>query len=193
MIQHIQRFSRKKHIFGTCWIFSAQRTTFWAMLNLFCWKNHFLGYVEFFPLKEAPFFKSASFCWNVEYVRSCWMPFPKKVLLSAEMLNMLNYFASIWSLLASHRPKKTQHIQHIQHFSRKKHIFQTLGPTWFNIFNISAERSTFLIPLAFFLLKCWICWIFWGGHLFNSDWVWQGPHTAEIEHFYQKRTPVLQK
>ena len=51
-IQHIQHFSRKKHIFGTCWILSAERTTFWAMLNFFCWKNHFLGHVEFSLLKE---------------------------------------------------------------------------------------------------------------------------------------------
>ena len=138
--------------------------------------------LHFFPWKKPFFQKSASFCWNVECVRSCWMPFPKKVLLSAEMLNMLNYFASSWSLLASHRPQKIQHIQHIQHFSRKKHIFQTLDPTWSNIFNISAERSTFLIPLAFFLLKCWICWIFWGVIF----WLWKGPQTAEIEHFYKK-------
>ena len=78
------------------------------------------------------------------------MPFPKKVLLSAEMsnmLNMLNYFASIWSLLASHRPKNSTYstyatfqqkeahfsdtrsnmIQYIQHFSRKKHISNSIG------------------------------------------------------------------
>ena len=137
------------------------------MLNFFCWKNHFLGYVEFFPLKEALFFQeSASFCWSVEYVESCWILCSKNVLLSAEMLNMLNmlnYFASSWSPLASHRPKKIQHIQHIQHFSRKKHIFQTLDPTWSNIFNISAERSTFSAHVEFFLLKEPLfgpCWIF---------------------------------
>ena len=137
-------FSRKKHIFGTCWIFSVERTTFWAMLNFSAERTTFWVMLNFSPETSSFFQKSASFCWNVEYVRSCWMPFPKKVLLSAEMLNMLNmlnYFASIWSLLASHRPQKIQHIQHIQHFSRKKHIFQTLDPTWFNIFNISAERK----------------------------------------------------
>ena len=127
------------------------------MLNFFCWKNHVLGYVEFFPLKEALFFpKSASFCWNVEYVRSCWMPFPKKVLLSAEMLNMLNYFASSWSFWPPIDPKNSTYSTSQQ----KEAHFQTLDPTWSNIFNVSAERSTFLIPLAFFLLKCWICWIF---------------------------------
>ena len=128
MIQHIQHFSRKKHIWYTCWIIFHEITTFGAMLNFFPWKNHFLGHVEFSPQKEAFFQKCASFCWNVEYVRSCWMPFPKKVLLSAEMLNMLNtlnYFGSIWSLLAFHRPKIIQHIQHIQHFQQKEaHFFE---------------------------------------------------------------------
>ena len=42
------------------------------------------------------------------------------------------------------RPKIIQHIQHIQHFSRKKHFFRKRHSTWSNIFNISAERSTFL-------------------------------------------------
>ena len=43
----------------------------------------------------------------------------------------------------AHGAENIQHIQHIQHFSRKKRVFGTLDPTWFNIFNISAERSTF--------------------------------------------------
>ena len=122
--------------------------------------------LNFFPWKKPFFSKNASFCWNVEYVESCWILCSKNVLLSAEMLNMLNmlnYFASSWSLLASHRPKKIQHIQHIQHFCRKKHIFQTLDPTWSNIFNISAERSTFSAHVEFFLLKEPLfgpCWIF---------------------------------
>ena len=37
--------------------------------------------------------------------------------------------------------KNIQHIQHIQHFPRKKHIFQNHTK---NMFNIFAERSTFL-------------------------------------------------
>ena len=135
------------------------------MLNFFCWKNHFLGHVEFFLLKEphfglcwifsperSPFFqKSASFCWNVEYVESCWMYLAENMLLSAEMLNMLNmlkYFASSWCQTGPTRAKTIQHIQHIQHFSRKEHIFRTWDPTWFNIFNISAERSTFWLECS---------------------------------------------
>ena len=111
------------------------------MLNFFCWKNHFLGHVEFFllkeplfgpcwifPQKEAFFQKCASFCWDVEYVRSCWMPFPKKMLLSAEMLNMLNmlnYFGSIWSLLAFHRHKIIQHDSTYSTFQQKEaHFFE---------------------------------------------------------------------
>ena len=61
MIQHIQHFSRKKHIWDTGWIMSPEITTFWARLNYFPWKNHI---------------------------------FEKKMLLSAEMLNMMNHFAS---------------------------------------------------------------------------------------------------
>ena len=112
------------------------------------------------------FQKCASFCWNVEYVRSCWMPFPKKVLLSAEMLNMLNmlkYFGSIWSLLAFHRPKIIQHIQHIQLFSRKKHIFSKIGSNmiqhiqhfsrkkhiWYTCWIIFPEITTFGAMLNF--------------------------------------------
>ena len=157
MIQHIQHFSRKKHIWYTCWIIFPEIITFWAVLSFFPWKNHFLGHVEFFPQKEAFFFKNVllsaemlNMLDHVEYL------FWKKVLLSAEMLNMLNmlnYFGSIWSFLAFHRPKIIQHIQHIQHFSRKKHIFRKLDPTWFNIFNISAERSTFDTHVELFPLK----------------------------------------
>ena len=69
----------------------------------------------------------------------------ENVLLSAEMLNMLNALG-LWSEICAkleepNGPKNIQHIQHIQHFSRKKHFFGTLDPTWFSIFNISAERS----------------------------------------------------
>ena len=52
--------------------------------------------------------------------------FRKNVLLSAEklnMLNMLNYFGSMEGPKGPNRPKIIQHIQHIQHFSRKKHFF----------------------------------------------------------------------
>ena len=72
------------------------------MLNYFPWNNHFLGYVELFPLKEPHFWKICFFllkCWI------CWIILPLVVPL------------------AFHRPKIIQHIQHIQHFSRKKHIF----------------------------------------------------------------------
>ena len=166
-IQHSQHFSRKKHIFRTfdpTWfnifnmsaerstcpahveIFLLKETLFWAMLNYFPWKNHCLGHVESFPLKE-PFF-------NYIFLRKCWI-----------------CWASIWSLQAYHRPKIIQHIQHIQHFSTKKHIFRTSAPTWFNIFNISAERSTFPVdPLLKDLM----------------------PRTGEIEHFFKNRPPSVE-
>ena len=66
----------------------------------------------------------------------------EKTLLSAEMLNMLNVLG-LWSEISVQleEPHGPKNIQHIQHFSRKKRFFGTLDPTWFNIFNISAERS----------------------------------------------------
>ena len=60
------------------------------------------------------------------------------------MLNMLNFFGSMGGQTGPNRGKIIQHIQHIQHFSRKKHFFGKRHSTWSNIFNISAERSTFL-------------------------------------------------
>ena len=89
----------------------------------------------------------ASFGWNVEYVESCWIECSKNALLSAEMLNMLNmlnYFGSTGGQKGPNSGKIIQHIQHIQDFSRKKHFFFGKGHSiWSNIFNISAERSTF--------------------------------------------------
>ena len=140
------------------------------MLNFFCWKNHFLGHVEFFPRKKH-FFKnvllSAEMLNMLDHVECL---FPKKMLLSAEMLNMLNmlnYFGSIWSLLAFHRPKIIQHIQHIQLFSRKKHIFSKIGSNmiqhiqhfsrkkhiWYTCWIIFPEIITFWAMLNFFPWK----------------------------------------
>ena len=134
IIQHIQHFSRKKHFF----------------------KNVVLsGEIIQHSPKSDYFMGNNSTCVS-------------NVLLSAEMLNMLNHVGSnfrkmcffllkcwicwiCWIILGlwkakkgPNRPKIIQHIQHIQHFSRKKHFFQKRHSTWSNIFNISAERSTFL-------------------------------------------------
>ena len=46
----------------------------------------------------------------------------------------------------------TQHIQNIQHFPRKKHILRNHSKNTFNIFNITAERSTYLKRKCFFQL-----------------------------------------
>ena len=40
------------------------------------------------------------------------------------------------------RAQKIKHIQHIQHDSWKRHSFWRHDSTWFNIFNMTAERST---------------------------------------------------
>ena len=57
----------------------------------------------------------------------------ENVLLSAEMLNMLNVLGVWFDISARledpYGPKNIQHIQHIQHFSRKKRFFGGLHPT----------------------------------------------------------------
>ena len=160
-------------------------------------------YSTFF-LKEAHFLKKCFFqgrCWI------CWILgglLNKNVLLSREMLTMLN-------------------------------MLKVLGRTWgpppyllvlpktFNIFNISAERSTFWFNMgpqnstystfslkeahfskkSFFQLICWICWILrpWVTFYFPSkhsaystflqkeahfDSTW-GPRMQHIEHFPWKK------
>ena len=174
-------FFRWKTLFGHVELFRPEITTFWVMLNYFPWKNNFWGHVEFFPRKKHFFQKCASFCWNVEYVRSCWMPFSEKkcfFLLKCWICWICwIIFASIWSLLAFHRPEIIQHIQHIQHFSRKKHIFSKIGSNmiqhiqhfnrkkhiWYTCWSISPEITTFGAMFALFPPKQPLfgpCWIF---------------------------------
>ena len=139
--------------------------------------------LNFSPERSFLFQKCASFCWDVEYVRSCWMPFPKKMLLSAEMLNMLNmlnYFGSIWSLLAFHRPKIIQHIQHIQLFSRKKHIFSKIGSNMIqHIQHFSRKKHIWY--------TCWIIFpeiITFGGML--NFFPWKNHFLGHVAFFPQK-------
>ena len=75
------------------------------------------------------------------------------MLLSGEMLNMLNFLGGELEDKGGGSPgfpQNIQHIQHIQHFCRKKHILIQQAPPEFNIFNISAERSIFLRKCASF-------------------------------------------
>ena len=172
-IQHIQHFSRKKHIFVTCWIFSAERTTFWAMLNFFCWNNHCWDHVEFFLLKEplfgpcwifspetSIFFSKMCFfllkcwiCWIMLYVSA-----PKKrfFLLKCWKCWICWMFSGPWQppglqTMGLSWAKKHSTYSTYSTFQQKEAFFsEHLHPTWFNIFNISAERSTFSKT----------CWIF---------------------------------
>ena len=82
---------------------------------------------------------------HVEYVESCWIPCSEKVLLSAEMLNMLLsvemlIFWMFWPIrlleLKGQLSPQAHSIQHIQHFCRKK-------------------------QKKLFLLKCWIPSMLW--------------------------------
>ena len=72
----------------------------------------------------------------------------EKVLLSGEMLNMLNMLNAFGTYrpLVNEANKFQKHSTYstFQHFPRNKHILGERLSNIFNIFNISAERSTFL-------------------------------------------------
>ena len=72
-------------------------------------------------VRSTIFQKCASFSWNVEYVECVLGGFPKKVLLSAVMLNMLIMLNAFWTYrpFQVHPRKKSN----IQHYSCEKHIF----------------------------------------------------------------------
>ena len=78
------------------------------------------------------FEKCVSFWGNVEYV---------------EDVECFGTYRPFWM-----RPISSKNIQHIEHFPRKKHIFGERLSNIFNIFNMSAERSTFFWKRWFFQL-----------------------------------------
>ena len=94
-------------------------------------------------VRSKVFSKNASFSCNVEYVECVLGAVFENVLLSGEMLNMLNGFRTYRPLIWPVSSKTIQHIQHIQHLPRKKHIFLEEDKNIFNTFNITAERSFF--------------------------------------------------
>ena len=108
---HFRQEHSKLHYFCRTWIISLSEVLF-------------LQFWALFVSQKVIDRKYASFCWNVEYVESCWMRYSKNMLLSAEMLNvlkMLNYFGSMESPKGPNRDKI---VQHIQHYRRKKHTFE---------------------------------------------------------------------
>ena len=109
--------------------------------------------IQYDSWKKHLLFKRASFSCHAECVESCWIRPSKNVLFSAVMLNMLNmlnvfghYGLGILFIVS----ENIQQIQQIQHESWKGHIFRMPDSTWFNIFNMTAERSTFLSKCRFF-------------------------------------------
>ena len=89
--------------------------------------------------------------------------FVLKMLLSAEMLNMLNHVGDlVWKMcffrgnveyveyvewfgnLEAPLLIGSKNIQHIQHFCRKKHFFQTRSPTWFKNWTYLQIRANFV-------------------------------------------------
>ena len=110
-------------------------------------KVSFFGWVGGGQTKKRLFQLSCWICWI------CWTPPPLKMcffLLSCWICWIC------WIILelipppppkkikrAPHSSQNIQHIQHIQHDSWKKHFFLEGDSTWFNIFNMTAERTTF--------------------------------------------------
>ena len=143
MIQHIQHFSRKNHIKKK--LVSGEKFNMPQKLVLSAEKIQHGPKSGYFSRKNSTWPKK----WFFQQKNSTCA---ENVLLSAEMLNMLNVLG-VWLDISDrledpYGPENIQHIQHIQHFSRKKRFFGGLHPTWFNIFNISAERSPWLLQNA---------------------------------------------
>ena len=119
-----------------------------------------IQHIQHFSRKNAIFQKISFFqgkCWI------CWILgglLNKNVLLSGEMLNMLNVLGKAWGPpppLSSSSPQK---IQHIQHFPWKKHIFSKNASFSWNVEYVEFWGACW-IKMCFFLQKCWICWICW--------------------------------
>ena len=138
-----------------------------------------LNHIGDFVWKMCFFLRKCWICWI------CWMIL-ESIGSFAYRFKNIQHIQHIQHLQKSTFFKQDlQHIQHIQHFCRKKHIFQTRSPTWFNIFNISAERSIFLTSMKFRIWmyqKCiflqfralfyWKCFYFCRNKLFRPN----GPH-----------------
>ena len=140
---HTLIFLLKEPLFGVCCIISAETMQFLHMFNVSAERTTSGPCWIISPERTIFCQKCAPFCCHVEYVESCWIRLSKNVSLSAvmlNMLNMLNLFGHYEKYAQSIVPKN---IQHIQHDSRKKHIFRKPYSTWFDIFNMTAERSLF--------------------------------------------------
>ena len=110
-----------------CWIL-------WMLLELTdpFWTPQLLGRDPTFNITaERVFSKMFIFCGDVEYVEYLQKLVSKNVLLSGEMLNILNMFLELAGLIQKGyvSSKSIQHIQHVQQFPRRKHIFENIPRT----------------------------------------------------------------
>ena len=110
------------------------------------------------------------------------------MLLSAEMLNMLNHVGDLQAMFEKYAsfcrnveyvdhmlnvfsgtykamelvsPRYIQHIQHIQHFCRKKHFLYKISSKLQKCWICWINVGDLVWKMCFFLQKCWICWICW--------------------------------
>ena len=119
-----------------------------------------IQHIQHFSRKNVIFQKLSFFqgkCWICRILGGL---LNKNVLLSGEMLNMLNVLGKAWGppplCLLALPPK----IQHIQHFPWKKHIFSKNASFSWNVEYVEFWGACW-IKMCFFLQKCWICWICW--------------------------------
>ena len=110
--------------------------------------------------------------------------FWKNMLLTAVMLNVA-LFSGV-HLEGSVSSKNIQHNQHIQHYSWKKHFFREPSKNTFNIFNISAERSTFLKNVLLTAVMLNVA-LFSGVHLEGSVSSKNIQHNQHIQHYSWKK------
>ena len=79
--------------------------------------------IQHYSWKKPVFQKSVPFCGNVEYVEYVQKLFLKNMLLSAEMLNMLNMLNIFWTYRPLLNTPSAWEEPNIQHYSWKKHFF----------------------------------------------------------------------
>ena len=89
--------------------------------------------------------KNASFSCHVKHVESFWIPPPENCFFQLWCWNcwICWMFGTYPPSPPKQGPDSAQNIQHIQHDSWKKHFFLQCHSTWFNLFNMTALRSTF--------------------------------------------------
>ena len=111
----------------------------WAKIRPVSSEN--IQHLQPFPRKKHFFqnhTKNTFNTFNIFNMKAERKAFSKNMLLTVVMLNVVVYSLGFTNGVCRF------HIQHIQQFPSKKHIFRNHTKNTFNIFNITAERSTLI-------------------------------------------------